>query len=67
MIEKRVAISNTVSRLEMLINVLSDDLDLFEKVGERGGSCLEFDLEKQCKRYVLEQLEAIKKELISSF
>ena len=37
MIEKRVAISNTVLRLEMLINVLSDDLDLFEKVGERGG------------------------------
>ena len=36
MIEKRVAISNTVLRLEMLINVLSDDLDLFEKVGREG-------------------------------
>lgn len=36
MIEKRVAVSNTVLRLEMLINVLSDDLNLFEKVGKEG-------------------------------
>ena len=66
MIEKRVAVSNTVLRLEMLINVLSDDLNLFEKVGREGCSCLEFDLEKQYKRRVLEQLVAIKKELICS-
>ena len=66
MIEKRVAVSNTVLRLEILINVLSDDLNLFEKVGEEGCLCLEIDLEKQYKRHLLEQLVAIKKELIRS-
>lgn len=66
MIKKRVAVSNTVLRLELLINVLSDDVNLFEKAERQGCSCLEFDLEKQYKRHVLQQLKAMKKELICS-
>lgn len=66
MMEKRIAISNTVLRLDMAINVLSDDVNLIEEAGRLGYSCLEFDLEKQYKRHLLQQLIDIKKELISS-
>ena len=66
MMEKRIAISNTVLRLEMLINVLSEDIILFEKAKRSGYSCSEIDLEKQYKRHLLEQLNAIKKELLCS-
>ena len=61
---KRSAISNTVYRLDMLINVLSEDVNLFEKIERSGYSCSEIDLEKQYKRHLLKQLNDIKKELI---
>lgn len=60
------AISNTVYRLDMLINVLSEDVDLFEKIERSGYSCSEFDLEKQYKHRLLKQLYGIKKELIQN-
>lgn len=36
MMEKRIAISNTVLRLDMAINVLSDDVNLIEEAGRLG-------------------------------
>lgn len=64
--EKRIAISNTVYRLDMLISVLCEDVNLFEKVQRSGYSDSEIELEKKYKHRLLHQLNAIKKELICS-
>jgi len=64
MIEKRIALSETILRVDTFINVLSGDIEFIEKHEKLDKTRYEFYLEKKHKMYVMGKLVDIKKELI---
>lgn len=64
MTEKRIALSETILRVDTFINVLSGDIEFIEKHEKLDKTCYEFYLEKKHKMYVMGKLVDIKKELI---
>lgn len=64
MTENRLALGETIQRVDVFINVLKADIQLIEKHEKLGKICIEFSLEKKYKTDVLRQLSNIKKELV---
>ena len=65
--EKRIALGRTIQRVGYFMDVLSADIETIEMCEKKSGNtCDEFYLEKKYKCHLLQQLKAIKKELICS-
>lgn len=62
--ENRIALGETILRVDTFINVLTADIELIETHEKLGKTCYEFYLEKKHKTYVLGKLADIKKELV---